>query len=311
VRLWELATGHERTERDLPVMEIERRLSGLRAKEAAALVERLAEQRAHAMYRGHAHAVLGAAFAPDGRLLATGSVDQTLRLWDVLTGAEVGRAEGDGGQVWGLAFSPDGSRLASAGRSPSPLVWDVRALTAGKPPAPPPVPPGGAAALWNDLGSEDAIRAYRTLRTLAGAPVLAIPLLRERLRPFRLAVAETRRVERLIADLGSERFAVRRDAARELEKLGPAAEHGLRQALAAAQTVEQSRRIEALLARLRTPRSAAELRAVRGVELLEWLGGPEMREVLRGLAEGDAGARLTREARASLRRLSGRIAGRP
>ncbi|VFN01706.1 MAG: WD domain-containing protein, G-beta repeat-containing protein [Candidatus Kentron sp. G] len=55
------------------------------------------------------------AFSPDGSMLASGSFDNTVRLWDVATGREIARLTGHGSLVRSVAFSPDGSRLVSGG----------------------------------------------------------------------------------------------------------------------------------------------------------------------------------------------------
>lgn len=56
------------------------------------------------------------AFSPDGALLATGSNDDLVRLWDVRTGDLVRTLEGHGDSVYGVAFSPGGLCVASGGR---------------------------------------------------------------------------------------------------------------------------------------------------------------------------------------------------
>src|SRR5262249_59822644 len=69
--------------------------------------------------------VLSAAFSPDGRLLATGSTDKVVRLWEVATGTERHRFVGHDSEVDEVAFSPDGKLLAAAGTRDPAFVWDV------------------------------------------------------------------------------------------------------------------------------------------------------------------------------------------
>lgn len=64
------------------------------------------------------------AYSRDGKLLAAGSWDQTITLWEAATGRVIRRMTA-GAQVDAVAFHPDGRTLASGGRDANVTIWDV------------------------------------------------------------------------------------------------------------------------------------------------------------------------------------------
>ncbi|RLB09987.1 MAG: hypothetical protein DRG27_03795, partial [Deltaproteobacteria bacterium] len=76
--------------------------------------------------KGHRGYVLSVAFSPDGEILASGSSDKTIRLWDVKTGECIKVLKGHKLDVDSLAFSPDGEILASGSSYGTIRLWDVK-----------------------------------------------------------------------------------------------------------------------------------------------------------------------------------------
>jgi WD40 repeat protein len=73
----------------------------------------------------HTDLVLSVAFSPDGRLLASGSSDQTLRLWDMDAGGLQQTPKSHLGSVQSVAFLPDGRLLASGSSDHTVRLWDA------------------------------------------------------------------------------------------------------------------------------------------------------------------------------------------
>jgi hypothetical protein len=245
------------------------------------------------------------AFSPDGHVLAGVTMGLALAtpeiyLWEVATGEVRCRLRGHRGYVSCLAFAPDGARLASGGEDTTILLWDPFRLPGGAKAA-----PRQAESLWANLAEARADLAFAAIQEQVAAPEAAVTLLRERLRPAQAKVLDAAAIRRRIDEVGSGNFGVRDRAARELEGQGRAAAAALREALHGDLGADHRRRLERLLARAETEAfSSEELRAWRGVEVLERIGTPAAREVLRALAGGAPQARRTQEARLALRRLA-------
>jgi RNA polymerase sigma factor (sigma-70 family) len=242
------------------------------------------------------------AFSPDGRLLALGDADGKIRLVSAATGNELKQLRGHRSGITSLAFATDGKTLASGSWDTTVLVWDVCGIGERKEEPPAAVGAGQLAALWANLASDDAAKAYRSIQDLIAASRQSVPFLAQRMQPRAPVTAE--RITQLIAELDNERFEAREEAAAALAGLEKRAEPLLRKTLAKDPSLEVRRRIESLLGKLQGPVTFAEtLRALRTIEVLEHIATPEARQLLQKLASGAPDARLTRDAKAALKRL--------
>jgi WD40 repeat protein len=74
---------------------------------------------------GHTDKVTSIAFSPDGEMLASGSDDKTIKLWDLQTGQEIVTLYGHSSYVESVAFSPDSKTLVSGGYDKTVKVWQL------------------------------------------------------------------------------------------------------------------------------------------------------------------------------------------
>src|SRR5439155_13862918 len=77
--------------------------------------------RLQAVLQGHGGWVVGLAFSPDGKTLASSSNDATVKLWNLTVQQEV--ATLPGAPFTRLLFSPDGNTLAAAGSDGIVRLW--------------------------------------------------------------------------------------------------------------------------------------------------------------------------------------------
>jgi WD40 repeat protein len=122
-RTWKVAT----TVRSL-AFDADNRTFAIGMDQEISLWQVDAQHESHSL-KAHKDWVTCLAFSPDGRTLASGSKDLSVRLWDLAGGQPVATLDGSSQQLLAVAFNPDGHTLASLDMTGSVRIWDVPAGT--------------------------------------------------------------------------------------------------------------------------------------------------------------------------------------
>jgi len=99
---------------------------------------------------GHNQGVWSVRFSPDGTLLASGSIDKTVKLWDVKTGSEIASLLHND-IIMDCSFSPDGLLLAAASNDGTITLWNVKTGTEIK------TLKGHRQTIWSSSFSHDGV----------------------------------------------------------------------------------------------------------------------------------------------------------
>lgn len=226
-------------------------------------------------------------FSPDGRLLIAASEGTSggTRAWEIATQSPVRHFTTGFGTAYRLGIFPDGEKLVSAGAEEAITVWDIAGRYGkGAPKA------EELLAAWGELDSLDAGKGYPALRTLAAGGADGVRVIAAGIEE----TAETgKRVEKLVKALGSEVFAEREAATRDLLALGVRALPAVHEAMAKAESPEARTRAAGVATKViargvRVPDhglAGDTLRLFRATQVLEDAGTPEAKSLLAKLAK--------------------------
>jgi WD40 repeat protein len=114
-----------------------------------------AQQAALVVQTGHANAINAVAFSPDGKILASGSHDTSIKLWDVKTGIQFRSLRGHTLTVTSVVFDQFGRTLISASLDGTIRIWDIST--------------GESVRIFSQSAAINAIALTRDGRTLASA----------------------------------------------------------------------------------------------------------------------------------------------
>ena len=245
--------------------------------------------------------------APNGRSVLCAGNDGVIHIYETATGKIRRSLQRHRDYVTGLAFTADGRRLLTGSIDLTALVWDI-SLVGYSSKNTAPLNPDDQLKAWDKLLEADARISYEAMTILSSHPKITVALIRTKVTPATTGPDDAT-LDRLVAELGAAKFAVRERTTRELDQLGEAAVPGMRQRLAKTPPLETHLRIMRFLNKHDpTTLTPLHLREIRALEILEQVDTPESRSVLTLLAQGDSNARLTRAAVASLARYKGRVA---
>ena len=77
------------------------------------------------IFNGHTDDVMSVVFSPNGKYICSGSVDNTVRLWNVDTGENIRTLKGHTNYVKSVSFCPDGKYICSGSDDKTVRLWEI------------------------------------------------------------------------------------------------------------------------------------------------------------------------------------------
>lgn len=279
------------------------RTGGINVVEAASGKTRFqAELPAPYVYQGN-HARI----SPDGRwLVASASGNDTEQYaavaWNFGSKKEPVILQGHRGSVLSLNFSFDSRQLLTVSNDTTMLVWE---MARHQLPTPPALDEKGYARLWQDLGNQDANKAYFAIHRLAQYPQAATWLSKQI--TDKLITVQPELIKDWISKLNAIKFSEREEASRQLIKNAALAKPFLKTAIEQTDSAETKRRLEQIIEQARESTGLADnpLQCTRAIEAMELIGDQGALRQLQLLA--DRKDAIGNDAREAALRLKNRV----
>lgn len=304
VRLWDVASGqaehtldgHWHYVLDMAFSPDGRLLVSAGGKGSAFVWDAATGKRVAALPDGLPSGASAVAFSRDGRFLAAALPEGVIQLWEVATWTVRNEYKGHRDRPTALTFTPQG-QLLSGSLDTTVLAWDLR----------PPRAPMKVSldAAWGDLAKQESAEAFKAEGSFVAAGPEAVKFFAGKIKPTEAPEAvDVKRVQRLLADLDTDRFTQRDSASKALSEIGHRVRPYLEEAIKTTKSAEVRHRAREILDGLKkmTPEQIRQVRVVLALELID---GDDSRNLLKKWAGGLKGAFLTEEASAALKRLEG------
>jgi WD40 repeat protein len=241
----------------------------------------------------------------NGKTLAALSEDGvSIDIWDVARSRLFRHLSTFSRPVSALALSPDGKLLAAVeANGQALLIW---ATAAG-----PSAPVGPRVALtqqeltdcWTDLNAPEHDRMSQAWRKFGAAGDSAIAFIRQKIRTVTRPEAR-RTLDKLIADLDSDKFVIRERAIKELVAFGDLAFFPLQRLVQSPPSLEAATRASLLLKKLGEPKLTPDcFRVFEAIDLLEQLGTADAIGLLKEIEREALVSPIQREAQQALERI--------
>jgi WD40 repeat protein len=244
--------------------------------------------------------------AANGRALAAlAADDKSIRVWDVDRHATRWELDHDRGSVGLMALSPDGRMLATTAKSGKAVfLWKCASRQVTHKGAPLSVTGEELAELWTKLVSTDDASADAAWQKLGAAGDNAIPFLRERIRAFAGSGADRKRIDKLVKEIDSEKFATREHALADLIAAGEWALVPLQILLDGSPSSEAKTRANLILQKIAVQAPTAERLAIfEAIDLLENVRTAKAFDLLKEIEHESLIPQVNAEASRALERL--------